>query len=269
MHRFFVEVPGEGRGRDAEHRQSAPAPALAEGAVVSLSATDAAHAARVLRLAPGDTVVVCDGRGYEYEAELEHVSSREVSARVRACRFSDAEPGVHLTLAQGLAKGDKMDLIVQKAVEVGVSRIIPLITERTVVRVDGEKARAKVERWQRIAYEAAKQSGRARVPTVEAVHAWDEFWRRTDLGTALVAWEGEREQRLLPVVQEWAETRRPAAPAPLTVVIGPEGGLAEAEVALARRSGGVAVTLGRRILRTETAGLVAAAVVLSALGELG
>lgn len=265
MHRFFVLVP-ESADLPAGAAEKAP---LAAGDIVALSETDSVHAARVLRLAPGDVVVVCDGRGYEYEAELHQVSPRAVTVRIRSGRLSAAEPSVHVTLAQGIAKGDKMDFIVQKAVEVGVSRIIPLSTQRTVVRLDEEKAGARVERWQRIAYEAAKQSGRARVPRVEAVHAWEELWRRRDLGTVFVPWEGETTLRLLEAAAALAASHTPAAPARLTIVIGPEGGFAEAEIALAQRHGAQPVTLGPRILRTETAGLVAAALVLGALGELG
>lgn len=273
MHRFFVGGAVDAVLERAEDVAASPPPGppLAEGAVVSLSEADAAHAARVLRLSPGSPVVVCDGRGYEYEAELVTVEPRATTARIKRGRLSAAEPWLALTLAQGIAKGDKMDLVVQKAVEVGVSRVLPLATARTVVRLEEAKAAARVQRWQRIAYEAAKQSGRARIPAVAAVHSWSELWRRDDLGVVLVPWEGEPARRLL----ETARALLPARPAQggpsiqLTVVIGPEGGLTEDEIALARENGAYPVSLGPRILRTETAGLVAASLVLAAAGDLG
>lgn len=242
---------------------------LATGTNVVLSPHDAAHAARVLRLSEGDRVILCDGRGHEYEAILERVSPRQTTARIHSYRVSTAEPSVFVTLMQGIAKGGKMDLIIQKAVEVGVSRIIPVITERAVVRLDEAKAEARIERWQRIAYEAAKQAGRAIVPTVEPVVSWLNVWTRDDLGFVIVPWEGEREHGLLKTVQQLIPGAAPDEKPAATIVIGPEGGLTSDEIALARKHGAHAVTLGPRILRTETAGLVAAALVLGALGDLG
>lgn len=254
MHRFFVE----------SSREWSP------GTVVSLSPDDSAHAARVLRLTPGNVIIICDGRGYEYEARLEQVSSRAVTARVTSGRPSTAEPNTHLTLIQGVAKGAKMDLIVQKAVEVGVSRIIPVTTERTVVRLEPAKATARVERWQRIAYEAAKQSGRAEIPVVEAVHAWSDLWPADNQDLVLVPWEGETERGIVAALRSnLTEDNASTVPARIAIAIGPEGGLSDDEVSLARRHGAQAVTLGPRILRTETAGLVAATLVLAAAGDLG
>lgn len=254
MHRFFVE----------SSREWSP------GTVVSLSAEDSAHAARVLRLTPGNVIIICDGRGYEYEARLEQVSSRAVTARVTSARPSTAEPNTHLTLIQGVAKGAKMDLIVQKAVEVGVSRIIPVTTERTVVRLEPAKAAARVERWQRIAYEAAKQSGRAAIPVVETVRSWADLWSDDEWDLVLVPWEEETTLAVGTAVRE-ALARRDAVTSSLriAIAIGPEGGFTVDEVALAGRQGARAVTLGPRILRTETAGLVAATLVLAAAGDLG
>lgn len=276
MHRFFTAQAAAAAmdGREAASSFQPPgAEPLAPGTLVSLPEADAAHAARVLRLAAGDAVIVCDGRGFEYEGELASVTPRQATARIKSGRPSAAEPSVQLVLAQSVGKGDKMDLVVQKAVEIGVSRIIPLITARTVVRLDEAKAEARVRRWRRIAYEAAKQSGRARVPLVADVHGWDRLFGRDDLGLVLVPWEGERSRGLLETVR--AEAAAPSGeagsslPLRVTVVIGPEGGLTAEETALARRHGAYPVTLGPRILRTETAGLVAAALVLGALGELG
>ncbi len=273
MHRFFTAEAVRAALEQRTGGSAAPSGGeqLKTGAVVSLSKDDAAHAARVLRLEPGDSIIVCDGLGYEYEARLERVRPKESTAVIESGRLSPAEPSVELTLVQGIAKGSKMDFVVQKAVEVGVSRIVPLNSDRTVVRLDEAKADARVERWQRIAYEAAKQSGRARIPSVAPVHSWDELWRRDDLGVVFVPWEGEGSQRLLEMVRAVV----PAAPVSaatrvqLTLIIGPEGGFTPEEIDAAQRHGAHPVTLGPRILRTETAGLIAAALVLGACGELG
>lgn len=282
MHRFFVTDP------------AGPWPI---GTELQLDRADAVHAARVLRLRAGQFVLVSDGDGFDYEAELLQVSPNAVQVRIVSVAPSPAEPRAFLTLVQGVAKGSKMDFIIQKAVEIGVSRIIPVVTERTVVRLDRAKAAARVERWQRIAEEAAKQAGRGRVPVVEEVVHWSDVWQWDDLGTVLVPWEEAAgrglmdalqhrpqtsdgvgsEQRSLTVTDAGSEQRVVTAPTAtdtggrraFAVVIGPEGGLSPAEVDLAKSYGALPVTLGPRILRTETAAIVSVALVLAACGEMG
>lgn len=290
MHRFFVL-------RDPEHTKNP----WSVGNELDLDETDAEHIARVLRLKPGQPVVLCDGQSYDYEARLVRVSKSSVRARITSVQPSGTEPGLSLTLVQGIAKGSNMDLIVQKAVEIGVSRIIPVVTERTVVQLHGKRAAARIERWQRIAYEAAKQARRGKVPVVEAIVEWTELWQRDDLGHVVVPWEEEGATGLAEALTEvgggsgaaaefeaYADRADPNAdladpeadqadqkverkgdPRLITVVIGPEGGLTEDEVGLARHRGARPVTLGPRILRTETAAIVAGALVLSAFGEMG
>lgn len=269
MHRFFFSVAAE---------QSLP---VAAGNVVGLSRDDAAHIARVLRLTPGDAVVLLDGRAYEYEATLTEVSPRSVRARLGPSRPVRGEPALSLTLVQGVPKGTKMDLIVQKATEVGVSRVVPVFTERTVVRLDEGRAASRRDRWQRIAYEAAKQAGRGRVPEVEAPMPLSSLWARDDLGLLIVPWEdaeGTGLRQLLVEEGGFTPSRKrtagrggsapDASPRRATIVIGPEGGLSRDEVEAAKRSGGRVVTLGPRVLRTETAAIVAAAVTMFAAGEM-
>lgn len=284
MHRFFVMRDDRARsdvaapsGRTGADDIVAAEP-WAIGSEIELSKSDAEHIARVLRLTTGQAVIICDGHAFDYEARLVHVSPRSVRARITSVEPSDAEPQLSLSLVQGIAKGSKMDLIIQKAVEVGVSRIIPVLTERTVVRLDGAKADSRVERWQRIAYEAAKQAGRGRVPAVESIYSWSELWQRDDLGFVIVPWEEEGAAGLLQTVRKAessSEVEGSDEPAnevgvrELTIVIGPEGGLSADEIALAKRRGAHPVTLGPRILRTETAAIVASALVLGACGELG
>lgn len=263
MHRFFVLDDECVAFPDGTRPSRSPWPV---GAEVELSLDDANHIARVLRLQPGQRVTVCDGRANDYTARLVHVDARTVRARVESTRPSAAEPEVTVTLAQGIAKGSKMDFIIQKAVEIGVSHIIPLTTKRTVVKLNGKKADSRLKRWRRIAYEAAKQSGRGRVPTVYPIHTWSQLWQRDDLGGVVVPWEGAA------VGGGRGETVRGSLqhnPNTVSVVIGPEGGLTAQEIAVAEGHGARPVTLGPRILRTETAAIVATALVLNSCGELG
>lgn len=257
MHRFFLS------GEDSGQR----GPALQPGAVVEITGSDAEHMARVLRCVPGDRVVLCDGNGLDYAAELVAVTTARVSARVLSSAPSRGEPPVFLTLLQGVPKADKMDLIVQKAVEAGVSRIVPVFTARTVVAWDEAKAEARRRRWQRIAYEAAKQAQRGRVPEVtRAVALLDVLGtlgeQADQRGHLIVPWEEAGAQGLRAVL-------RGLKPGSVTVLIGPEGGLTPAEVSAAEGHGAHIVTLGPRILRTETAGLVAASIILYEWGDLG
>lgn len=280
MHRFFLAGdPGDTGEATVQQGVQYPAgggeaaavgePALAPGQVAVLVGSDAQHIARVLRLRPGDRIVLCDGRGFDYAAELVSVDPARVAARVLSSAPSRGEPPLFLILVQGIPKGDKMDLVVQKAVEVGVSRIIPVLAARTVVAWDAAKAEARRRRWQRIAYEAAKQAQRGRVPTVAPVTSLSDLLASAapgaggDLGQIIVPWEAARDAGLRDVL------RGVPPPGPVTVIIGPEGGLEAGEVALAQARGAHTVTLGPRVLRTETAGLVAASVILYEWGDLG
>lgn len=224
---------------------------------------DALHyLARVLRLEVGDALEIFDGEGRAWEGRIDALETERAIVRLGAERSVPTAPPI--TLAQGLAKGDKLDLVVQKGTELGAARIVPLRLARSIVRLEGAKAVERTRRWQRIADEAARQSGRADVPVVE---------EPTDLAAFLdgarargeriaVLWEEERGLRLGAFVASHLDV-------PLALVIGPEGGLTEGEVATIRAAGGVAVGLGPRILRTETAGLAALSVVLHLAGELG
>ncbi|MDI6869947.1 MAG: 16S rRNA (uracil(1498)-N(3))-methyltransferase [Bacillota bacterium] len=243
------------------------APEDRSGDWVTLPAAEARHALKVLRLGRGDRIAVLDGSGTEYEAVIEQAGmaaggEETLRARIVTARSRATEPSLDLILLQGLPKGDRMDLIVQKATELGVSRIIPVLTERSVARPAVGKGEAKAARWQRVAQEAAKQAGRAVVPRVEPPQSLGAALRSLPAGCALIVpWEGERRRTL-------AEAVRRLAGGPVAVLIGPEGGLSEAEQAQAAEAGGLAVTLGPRILRTETAGLVTLTCLLYATGNL-
>ncbi|MGE5509174.1 MAG: 16S rRNA (uracil(1498)-N(3))-methyltransferase [Chitinophagales bacterium] len=232
---------------------------------------EAHHARSVLRLREGDAVLILDGSGYEHDAVLEAAPPGEgwLQARVVASRLRPTEPDIDLILLQGLPKSDKMDLVVQKATELGVRRVAPVLTERCVSRPEPGRAAAKVDRWQKIAQEASKQAGRSITPQVAPVAALKEALQALPYGCRLVVpWEEERRRSLREVAAEWLAKARPDQPSAVAVLIGPEGGLAEGEVEEARRRGGITVTLGPRVLRTETAGLVALACLLFATGNL-
>jgi 16S rRNA (uracil1498-N3)-methyltransferase len=197
-----------------------------------------------LRLGAGDRLCVFDEAGHEHEVVLTQVTTREAVGRVVATSCASHESPLELVLVPALVKHDKMDWIVEKATELGVARIAPIQTRYTVARGD------HTERWRRIALAAAKQCGRTRVPRVDVprpfVEAIDAEWP----GLRLLAWEDEAAVRLADL---------PAAAAAVTVLVGPEGGFDAPEVAAARTAGFATVTLGRRVLRAETAAIVATA----------
>ncbi|NLA58618.1 MAG: 16S rRNA (uracil(1498)-N(3))-methyltransferase [Firmicutes bacterium] len=245
------------------------------GDMVTIQGEELAHLARVLRLGPGDAVTICDGTGMEYYGILEEVLPDAAAARIRERIVSPGEPRTRITLVQGLPKADKMDLIIKKGTEVGISQFIPVITERTIVQLTAGKAGRRVERWQRIAKEAAKQCRRAVIPKVHHPLQWRECIDRylmDDRGRlGLIPWEeiagtGTGLREVLTSAADWDDAGRALN---TWLFIGPEGGFSEAEVQQAAAAGILTVSLGPRILRTETAGPITAALILYQRGELG
>ena len=173
------------------------------------------------------------------------------------------EPSVRIILAQGLAKGEKMDFIIQKAVELGVSEIIPVAMEHSVVRLEGDKAVKKAERWQKIAEAAAKQSKRDIIPMVQPVQTMEQMLADNPCDCKLIAYECEDKLGLKAALQKEQALKE------LLLIIGPEGGISETELQQARTAGALVVSLGKRILRAETAALVAAAAIFYETGDLG
>lgn len=212
----------------------------------------------VLRLQPGAGFEVFDGLGGRYAATL-----GTDDAIALGPRQDEPTSGRTIVLAQALAKGEKMELVVQKATELGASGLAPFQAARCVVKLEGKKAEERVARWQRIAEEASRQCGRADVPAVQPIETFAGLLERSKAEGArtLVLFEQERALRLSRVLAE--------SQGPVVIVVGPEGGFAPEEIALAEAKGAQAVTLGRRILRTETAGLAALAVARFLEGELG
>ena len=232
-----------------------------------IEGADALHIIRSLRMKPGKLLTICDSLGKDYDCEIESLEPEAVNLRVLAIRETAAEPSVNVTLYQAIPKSDKFDWVVQKAVELGVSRIVPVMTARCVSRPDEKSMRKKVERWQKIAVEAAKQSGRGILPQVGELHTYRQAVEEAtqqakafgERGVSLLFYEGGGE-RILHLVGEKTEI--------ISLFIGPEGGFDPAEVELAKEKGVRAATLGPRILRTETAPIAALAALMQATGNL-
>lgn len=217
---------------------------------------------RVLRLGPGDPVEIFDGTGRSWPGLIETVGEEQAEIGLGSVVIGGTPPAI--TLAQGLAKGDKLEWVVQKTTELGLSRFVPLQTDRCVVRLDESRGADRARRWRRIAEEAARQSGRVDVPAVDEPMGIEAFLSgATKRGEKVgVLWEQEGTQRL----GTWIAAHLGE---PLALIVGPEGGLSEAEVAKIVESGGSALTLGTRILRTETAGVAALSIAMHLAGELG
>mgnify|MGYP001419079431 FL=1 len=224
---------------------------------------DAKHISKVLRMQPGDKIQIVSDDGVTAIAEIVSLQDDNVVVKCLEKLAESHEPSVKITLAQGLAKGEKMDFIIQKAVEMGVSSIVPVAMEHSVVRLEGAKADKKVERWQKIAEAAAKQSKRDIIPQVQPVQTMQQMLANNDLQHKIIAYECEDRLGLKTALQSCDNLQE------LLLIIGPEGGISEFELELARKNGAVPVSLGKRILRAETAGVVALSAILYETGDLG
>ena len=243
MHRFFIPKPF----KEEMH----------------ITGQDAHHIIDVLRMQPGEQIQIVADDGISFIGEITAISTNTVTVAAREILRESHEPDVRISLLQGLAKGDKMELIIQKAVEIGVADIFPVAMSHSVVVLDRSKAEKKTERWQKIAESAAKQSKRDIIPMVHEVMTLGQILQKERWNLLLVAYESENMVSLKNVLQAHKEAKT------IGIVIGPEGGLSTEEVEAARVHGGIAVSLGRRILRTETAGLVAATAILYETDNLG
>ncbi len=229
----------------------------AVGDTVDIDGQDAVHLRRSLRLTVGDSVLLCDGRSTEYDTVIDAFSDTAATLRVTAVRPSTAEPSLTLTLYQGLPKGDKLEWIIQKAVELGVTHIVPVEMSRSIARISG-KADKKQTRLQTIANEAASQSGRGVLPTVHTPIPFRDALARMEGTNIIVCYEGGGQP--LPSLIDPSVTA-------LSLVIGPEGGIAPEEVEALRAIGADIATMGPRILRCETAPLAAIAVAMAMSGN--
>ncbi len=230
---------------------------------MSITGVDAKHISKVLLMQPGDKLQIVSDDGVSAVAEISGITENAVSVRILEKLAESHEPAVKITLAQGLAKGEKMDFIIQKAVELGACSIVPVAMEHSVVRLDGAKADKKVERWQKIAEAAAKQSKRDIIPQVQDVQSVQDMLANNNCTHKIIAYECEDQTSLKKALRAAAGLEE------LLLIIGPEGGISEAELGMARAAGAVPVSLGRRILRAETAGIVAMSAIFYETGDLG
>ncbi len=228
----------------------------------------ARHMGGVLRMRPGMRVAACTGDGAVRLVELERFGREEIAGRVVACSAQQPDAAVQVTLYQGMPKGDKLEQIIQKCTELGVYALFPVQTQRSVARLAEERAAKKTARWQKIAREASQQARRLQVPQIGPCLSWQELLqcleRRAAAGElCVVLWEEETALGLRTLL------RGTPAPRAVSLLVGPEGGLAPEEVAQLRKLGVRSAGLGPRILRTETAGPAALAMLLYEYGDLG
>lgn len=235
-----------------------PVPEISPG-LVYIRGENARYLSTVLRCRAGDPITVTDGGCRSYPGKIIRTTRTEVSVEITGSgKSSDAESPLQIVLLQGLLKGNKMDLVVQKATELGVTEIVPVITERSQVRET-----RRLARWQKVAQEASRQSGRAYVPVIrDPVGIESVFSGRPVSGRGILFWEKGGEM-LSMVVKQFERSGK------LELFTGPEGGFSEEEVRMAGEKGFLTATLGRRILRAETAAIVALGIVQYQLGDLG
>ena len=228
---------------------------------IEIFSDEAKHILNVMRMEIGDTLTICDGQSNDYLCRICETGKNCLKAKIEETTKSESEPKTKITLYQGLPKSDKMELIIQKCVEIGVCRIVPVITERAVVKIEkGAKEDKKTERWQKIAESAAKQSGRGIIPAVERPMKFkDAIEEAVKNGEAIIPYENEKDRGLKEFVKNSKAEN-------IGIFIGPEGGFDTKEIEFAVENGVMSFTLGKRILRTETAGIVTSAIVLYELG---
>lgn len=226
-------------------------PSQVEGERIYIEGSDVNHMKNVLRMRQGEEVEISDGDNLKYRCVVEGYEEGRAVLAIQQRMPVDTELPCRITLFQGLPKQDKMELIVQKAVELGASQVVPVATRRSVVKLDEKKAAKKTQRWQQIAESAAKQAGRGYIPQVSSVLSYPEALQMAgELDVLLIPYElAEGMEEARKVVASIAQGQS------VGIFIGPEGGFEKEEVDAAIRQGAKAITLGRRILRTETAGL--------------
>lgn len=247
MHRFLVD------------------PTNIKGGQVMLEGDDFKHLKQVLRLGPKDTIYLFDGSGVEYIANILAVNKNNAVAGIISTFKAETEPEIRLTLFQGIPKGEKMDLIIQKGVELGVHKIVPVITERTVVKIDEKDKSKKVDRWLRISKEAAKQCRRAYIPYIlEPIYFKEAIEMTRSFDSSVLLYENEAKKCLKEVLKCYTINKIED----IALFVGPEGGFASQEVELFAKTGSDIVGLGKRILRAETAAISVLSIIMYEMGEL-
>ena len=231
---------------------------------IIIDSEDVRHIKKVLRLKENEHIVVCDGKGYDYDAVISELDEKEIICTIAEKYPAQTEPDIRVTLYQGLPKASKMDYIIQKNTELGISRIVPCELNRCVVRLEDKKAaEKKTERWQKISGEAAKQSGRGVIPKVSMPMTLDaaiEKMKGEDL--AIAFYECETDRTLRKILTEKKDVKT------VGFMVGPEGGFDPAEIEKLRAAGIRTAGLGKRILRTETAGEAVLAMIMYEIGDI-
>ncbi|CAM3437943.1 16S rRNA (uracil(1498)-N(3))-methyltransferase [Marinicrinis lubricantis] len=238
---------------------------------VEITGEDAHHISHVMRLKPEDRIIVSNGLNREAIAEIREVQKGLVIADIVEELAMDQEPSVDIWIFQSLPKGDKMETVIQKGTELGATRFVPFQSSRTIVQYDSKKEAKRLERWRKIAKEAAEQAHRGIVPEVAALCSWKEMLEMIgQADSALFCYEKERDGGLKKVLELAKERSLESSRKPvIAVIVGPEGGFTEEETAQAEHAGCYLITLGKRILRTETAAMAAAACILYEFDEIG
>ncbi len=229
---------------------------LATGAELALEAGPANHVARVLRMGPGERISLFNGEGGEYSATITVAARRSVEVSIGEFSGTDLESPLQIELGIALSRGDRMDWVLQKATELGVTRIAPLFSERTEVKLKAERADKKQQHWQQVIISACEQCGRNRLPALEQPQKLEDWLQNT------------RAERKFVLHHRAEATTNSGAPASVALAVGPEGGLSDSEIGAAEAAGFEALTLGPRVLRTETAPLAALAIVQALWGDM-
>lgn len=225
---------------------------------IIVTGDDVNHIRNVLRMTPGEEVVVSCGKGTDYICTIRELEDRQITLRIEEEKAAISELPVRIVLFQALPKSDKMELVIQKAIELGAAEIVPVKTKRCVVKLDDKKATKKIARWQTIGEAAAKQSGRGVIPKIHDVMSFSEALAyANELDTVMIPYELCED-----MAQSVAVMKRAANGSSIGIFIGPEGGFERSEVELAIEKGATPISLGKRILRTETAGLATLSVLM-------
>ena len=227
---------------------------------IHLIEENANHIINVLRYKVGQKIEVSSGDGFDYLCEICEIKNKEVIAKIVDCFANATEPKIKITVYQSLPKSEKMELIIQKCVEIGVDTIIPVNTDRTIVKLAG-KENKKIDRWNKISEAAAKQSRRGKIPTVKNITSFEQaikISKENDIN--FIPYEKEQKNTIKNSIKDFKGEK-------IGIFIGPEGGFSEQEIEMAIKNDILPITLGKRILRTETAGMVATTILLYELEE--
>lgn len=234
------------------------------GDFVTISGQDALHIAKSLRMKVGEKLTVCGGQGLDFICEIDEISESSVLLRVTETVVTDSEPSINITLYQGCPKGDKMELIIEKSIELGVSKIVPVLMQRSVSRPDAKSAAKKHERYQKLALSAAKQCGRGIIPQVEPMINFSQMAAGLSRYQAVIFFYECGGESLSSVMNKIVSNNL----SDIAVVIGPEGGFDPSEADVLKNMGALTSTLGKRILRTETAPIAAISAIMYATGNM-